>query len=55
MSKEELIAFLKENLKIQITVAKRYGNYGAEGVRVEAELVINGEVISTSEDHVFLD
>lgn len=55
MSKDELIAFLKEHLSVNVRVSRQYGMYEQNGVRVEVELLLDGEEISSSTDFIMLD
>lgn len=49
MSKEELIAFLKENLKVQV-VARNDGNFNPS-VKVQVTLLLEGEIVSSDEEY----
>ncbi len=47
MDKDELIVFLKENLRVQGYAESGGGNYGYDGASITVELVLCGEVISS--------
>lgn len=52
MTKDELIAFLKENLSVRLTVQQEYDSYGRDEKTYEVRvgLFIDQEEISTSYD-----
>ena len=49
MSKEELVAFLKENLKVQVS-AHNDGNFNP-AVKVKVKLLLGDEEISSDEEY----
>lgn len=52
MSKEELIDFLKENLKICISCDNRYCSSGSS--KIEVSLTLGEEIISEFSDYVYI-
>lgn len=54
MTKEEMIAFLKENLTVSVILENEYGYYSSNGVKVRVTISLGDEKITESSDSVSL-
>ena len=50
MAKEELVKFLKENLKVEISGSTNYGDYDSIDTSLTVSLFLGNEKISTYTD-----
>lgn len=55
MNKEELIEFLKENLKVSIKLRNKNKNFYTDRIVAEVKLILNEEVISSAIDDIVID
>jgi hypothetical protein len=56
MNKEDLILFLKDNLKVQVSTNKDGGGYGDRTyVEVKVSIMLDDEVITKSTDSFSID